>query len=302
MNVHDNTSGVRALGRGIRNALQWRLLLLWALILLLPTAIVALPLWSQLGELLDHSIYASAWAQQMSGLAATDVFVQIGRSDTALSTTSNVAMLLALLLSPLLTGMVIASGRAGRTLGFGGLLQGGIHEYGRMLRSLLWAILPLGIAFAVGAGALALADKRADEAILQSTADTWSLIAWIVFGVVFVIAHASVEAGRAQFIADPALRSAIRGWWRGFRQLLRRPLSTLGIYLAVSVIGYVLVLLLTMLRIRMDGDDLLMFTLAFLVTQLGVMVLAWMRSARLFGLAAVANGNRATASSSSWAV
>lgn len=302
MNAHDQTSAVRALGRGLRNALQWRLLLLWALILLLPTAIVALPLWSKLADLLDHSIYASEWAQQMSGLAVTDVFTQIGRSDIALSSTSNLAMVLALLLSPLLTGMVIASGRAARTLGFGSLLQGGIHEYGRMLRSLLWAVIPLGLAFAIGAGAFALADNRADEAILQSSADSGALIAWIVFGIVFVIAHASVEAGRAQFIADPGLHSAIRGWWRGFRQLLRRPLSTLGVYLVVSVIGYALVLLLGMLRIRIDGDDLLMFTLAFLLTQLGVMVLAWMRSARLFGLAAVANGRRSTAPASSWSV
>lgn len=302
MNVHSETSGMRALGRGVRHAVQWRLLLLWALILLLPTAIIALPVWSQLGGLLDHSVHASEWATQLSGLAITDVFTQIGRNNAGLSSASNLAMVLALLLSPLLTGMVIASGRAGRTLGFAGLLQGGIHEYGRMLRSLLWAIIPLGIAFAIGGGAFAIADNRADQAVLQSSADTASLIAWIVFAVVFVIAHASVEAGRAQFIADPGLRSAIRGWWRGFRQLLKRPLSTLGIYLAVSVIGYGLVLLLGMLRIRMDGDDLLMFTLAFLVTQLGVIVLAWMRSARLFGLAAVANGRRSTTTTPTWSV
>ena len=38
--------------------------------------------------------------------------------------------------------MVVASGRAGRALGFGHLLQSGLIEYGRMFRLMLWSLLP----------------------------------------------------------------------------------------------------------------------------------------------------------------
>ena len=47
------------LGAAARNALQWRLLLLWAVLLLLPTLAATLPIWQMLGASLDQSIHAA---------------------------------------------------------------------------------------------------------------------------------------------------------------------------------------------------------------------------------------------------
>ena len=50
----------------------------------------------------------------------------------------------------------------------GELLHGGFAEYGRMLRMLLWSIVPLGIAFAIGGGLSAALDTQTESAILAS--------------------------------------------------------------------------------------------------------------------------------------
>src|SRR5690242_21711925 len=79
----------------------------------------------------------------------------------------------ALLLGPFLTGMTVATGRAGRALGFGQLMQSGVIEYGRMFRLLLWSLLPYAIAIGLGAMAIGVAHKSADHAVLQAAADRY---------------------------------------------------------------------------------------------------------------------------------
>jgi hypothetical protein len=75
-------------------------------------------------------------------------------------------LVLALLIAPWLTGMVVASIRAGVNLRFGNLLQFGLREYGRMARMLVWAIIPVGIAFALFGVVSKWADKQAGLSIL----------------------------------------------------------------------------------------------------------------------------------------
>ncbi|RDS84734.1 hypothetical protein DWU98_01870 [Dyella monticola] len=282
------TANFGALLSSMRIAAQWRLLLLWLLIMLIPASLVALPLRSMLGGLLDTSVHVSEWAQHFNDMMFSDVIMTLSQHSQWLLTDMAIAQAVTLLLSPFLTGMIVGSGRAGRTLGFGALLQSGLVEYGRMFRLLLWSLIPYGIVIAVGLLGGHLADKHSEHAVLESQADRYTSIAHWVLGIVFVLAQAIVESARAAFIADTSLRSATRALGRGIKQLFRKPVRTLLFYLIVTVIGLVLVLLFGMLRIRVTAVGFFGFAVALLLSQIVVLVIGWVRTARLFALAKVA--------------
>ncbi|AGG88260.1 hypothetical protein [Rhodanobacter denitrificans] len=277
-----------AVARAPLAAMQWRLLLLWTLLLLLPTAVVSLPLWRSLSGLLDHSVQAPAWAAQFSPVMFGDTLSAL-RDDTGwLSGVAILGLLLTLLLTPFLNGMLVGGGRASRVLGFGHLLQCGIVEYGRMFRLMLWSIVPYAVMAALIGVALHMADGVGDKAVLQAQADRATHLALFVAGVLFVLAQAMVESGRAAFIADGNLRSATRAFGRGFMQLLRRPFSTLLSYVLISVIGYAAALALGVGRVHTPALGTTGLLLAVLLTQLLVLVLGWVHVARVFALAEVA--------------
>lgn len=269
-------------------AMQWRLLLSWVLALLLPTAVVSFPLWRALSGLLDHSVHVQAWAAHFSALMFGDTLAALGNSADWFRGTAMLGLLLTVLLSPFLNGMVIGSGRAGRVLGFGHLLQCGIVEYGRMFRLMLWSILPYAVMVALIGFVFRAVDGIDGRAVLESQADRASHVAIGVAVLLFVLAQAIVESGRAAFIADNGLRSATRAFGRGFMQLLRRPFSTLLCYVLISLVGYAIALALGVGRVRTPAIGTAGLVLAVLLAQLVVLVLGWVRVARLFALAEVA--------------
>ena len=273
---------------GMRAAVQWRLLLLWLLVMLIPTALVALPLWSTLAGLLDASVHSAEWAQGFNDTMFFDVATQLGDHPESLLTVVVIAQVLSLLLSPFLAGMVIGSGRAGRVLGFGALLQSGLMEYGRMFRVLLWSLIPYALVIGMHGLGTHLADKHAEQAVLEAQADRYADIAYAVLAIVFVLAQAIVESARAAFIADAGLRSATRALWRGIRQLFKQPLQTLLFYLAVTLAGLLLAAVFGLLRVRVTAVGVGGMLLALLLGQLVVLAIGWMRAARLFALAEVA--------------
>lgn len=280
-------AGLGTLLSAMGAALQWRLLLLWLLFLLLPATVVAWPLWRALGGLLDHSMHAGAWARHFDPLMFGDTIGAMAGHAGWLGGTVVLGLALTLLLSPFLDGMVIGSGRAGRVLGFGALLQNGWVEYGRMFRVLLWSLLPyLVVALVAGVGAH-VAAKRAGQTVLESQADAWAHGTRWVLLIAFVLAQAIVESTRAAFIVDTSLHSATRALGRGCMQLLRRPLATLLLYLLVSAVGLLIAAVFGMARIHTTavGGG---FLLDLLFSQLMVVALGWMRIARLFTLAGVA--------------
>ncbi|HUB88590.1 MAG TPA: hypothetical protein VMA74_02560 [Dyella sp.] len=279
---------VGALLSGMRAAVQWRLLLLWLLVMLIPTALVALPLWTTLGGLLDTSVHSAEWAQGFNDIMFSDVVMQLGDHPESLLTVVVIAQVLSLLLSPFLAGMVVGSGRAGRVLGFGALLQSGLVEYGRMFRVLLWSLVPYAIVVGVHGLGTHLADKHAEQAVLEAQADRYADIAYAVLAIAFVLAQTIVESARAAFIADAGLRSATRALWRGIRQLFKQPLQTLLFYLAVTSAGLLLAAVFGLLRIRVTAVGVGGMLLALLLGQLVVLAIGWMRTARLFVLAEVA--------------
>lgn len=283
-----STSGVRALLGSFGAAMQWRLLLLWLLMLLFPTLLIALPTTAWLQAQFGHSLHANDIAGGRNLPLLLEGLFSLGDHMAWLSGSMILATVLTLLLSPWLNGMVIASIRAGRRLGFGELLQGGLAEYGRMFRTLLWSVLPLGIALGIGAGLMGIAGKKADTAIMASDVEGIGRIMFWTAIALFVLIHATVEAGRGWFGADSTLRSAIRAWWRGCKLLLRRPIAVLAVYLGTVIAGYGLAALLGMLRLQFNGASAGGFVVAVLLTQLVIAALVWARIARLYGMARLA--------------
>ncbi|KFN44865.1 hypothetical protein [Arenimonas oryziterrae] len=273
--------------RAYASALQWRLLLLWLAGLLLPTAILTLPISGMLSRHMDNSVHSLALAQRLDVNAFADMLGVLRAISPVLGNASLLATIVALLLSPLLTGMAITAVRAGRAPGFGDLLRGGVSEYGRLFRLLLVGILPMIVAFVIATAAYGYLGERDLEAIVPADVKTlgWLALAATLFA--FLIAHASVEAARAQFAADGQLRSAFRAWGRGLKQLLRRPFATLGQYLLVTAIGLAIAGALAVWRINIPHANSLGLAGAFALAQLIVLSTAWMRTARLYALTEV---------------
>ncbi|WP_215406146.1 hypothetical protein [Janthinobacterium sp. JC611] len=277
-------SGLTLTTRASRAALQWRLLLLWAGLPLIPTILAVIPLWRTLSAGLDQAVHAAALAHQLDLMTVADLVANAGRNGAAVSQAAVIGIVLALLLSPLLSGLVVTAARAPAPLGFAPLLTGAFSEYGRMLRMLLWSIVPLGLALAIGAGALKLADKHAAKAILEADADLARHLALLLAGLLFLLACATLDAGRAALAVDRRRTSAVKAWWRGLDMLRRRPLACLAIYLVITLPGLALYALLGVARLNLAAPGPLAIVAGLLVTQLAALVLAWMRSARLFAL------------------
>jgi hypothetical protein len=280
------------IGRALRAAgaaLQWRLLLWWALLLLLPALAAALPVWQMLSASLDRSVYAGQLAARLDMIAIGDLVGSIAeRWGPALGAGGLVALVLTLLLSPLLSGMTIAAARAPARLGMSALLAGGAQEYGRMLRMLVWAAIPLGIAGALAGAAFHAAGNTAATAVLESDAVHASRVATLVAALLLLLVHATIDAGRALLGSERRRTSAVLAWWGGVKLLLRRPLALLGSYLVITALGLAIAALLALARLQVPALGAGGTVAAFLLTQLTVLALGWMRSARLFALIALA--------------
>lgn len=284
MILSQNPLRASTLRRASAVALQWRLLLLWTGALLVPAAMLALPFWQTLSAQLDYSVHAAQWAQQLDAIAIVDLVSKLADNSQAFTQAGITALALTLLLSPLLTGAIIATARADRVLGFGRLIQGGVQEYARMLRMLLWALVPLGLVLAAGGGGMALVKKYAATAILESDVDLARQLVRVLMAVLLVLAHVTVDAGRAQLAVYSKRPSVIKAWWRGCQLLKARPLSLLGHYLAISIVGLSLAAALTALRIVLPQLGAVWFTLGLVLAQLAIAAIAWMRVARLLAL------------------
>jgi hypothetical protein len=270
--------------RAARAAVQWRLLGLWTVVLLIPTALAALPMWSLLSASLDHSVHAAELAANLDLSTITDLVVAHDRHATGFGTGWNLALLATALLSPLLAGMTIHASRAPETPRLRALVSGGVDEYLRMLRMLVWAVVPLGVTAALAAIAFGAAHGWSEKSVLESSASHARIFAFCVTALLFVIADASLDAGRAVLAGDRRRRSAVKAWWHGVKLVMRSPLAALGTYLGITVAGLVLAALFAIARLNVPALGVGGFVGAFVLTQLAVCALAWMKSARLFAM------------------
>jgi hypothetical protein len=280
--------GPHAVLQAARASLQWRLLLWWAVLLLLPTVVAALPVWELLSASLDHSVYAARLAERLDMIAYADIMhAARERYAPALGAGSLVALVLTLLLSPLLAGMALAAARAPQPLASGALLAAGAQFYPRMARMLAWSVIPLGVAGLLGSVVHGLAGKAAETALLETDAERASHLATLATVVLLLLAHATIDIGRAMLAADRRRTSAIGAWWRGCGQLARRPLALLGTYLGITAAGLVVAALLAFARVHVPALGTVGTAGAVVLAQLVVLVLGWMRMARLFALTAL---------------
>jgi hypothetical protein len=148
-------------------------------------------------------------------------------------------------------------------------------------------VIPLVIVGIVAGIAFKVAGKTAETAVLESDADRASHLALLATAVVFVLVHATIDAGRALLANERRRRSAIVAWWGGVRLMLRRPLTLLGVYVVVTGVGLGLAALLALARLHVPALGTGGTVGAVLLTQLVVLVLGWMRSARLFAMMAL---------------
>lgn len=278
-----------AVPRALAGALQWRLLLVWIATTLLCAVLAALPTWNWLSGLLNYSLQAQDIATGKAPALLVEALMAREAPMAILTGSIWANAILMLLLSPLLAGATVAAARSRAPLGFGDLLRGGIGEYGPMLRMLLWSAIPLGVAAMVLGGAMGANEKMHEHAILASDIERGRTIALAVGGLLLVLAHAGVEAGRGWLAADARLRSALTAWWRGMKLLCRRPLAVLSAYLVPTVCSLVLALVFVAVRQRIGAAGIGGFLLAMLLGCGIAGALAWGKAARLFAFRALAD-------------
>jgi hypothetical protein len=278
--------------RAARAALQWRLMLMWVLGMLLPSAILGLTMWNMLSSHLDYSVRAAQIARQLDMTVLTDLMVIHGKNSMAFNSAAALALIVTLLLSPLLTGMAATAARAPQAPGFRALIGGALAEYPRMFRMMLWSVVPLGGAVLLGGAAMDAASEHAAGAILEADAMLWTYVAMALAAVLLALAQATLDAGRAALVIERRRTSAVKAWWSGFKLINRRPLVSFGVYLAISAVGLALAGAVIVGRINVAGVSTLGFIAALLLVQLGVAIIGWMRSARLFAMVDLARSVR----------
>lgn len=296
MSTHDTDVSPAAASRagvldwaraGARQALQWRLLLLWLLALALPLLLASLPMGLALDAALGRSLLGAGLAERLDPPLLIELMSGPGLRGVA-PVAGLPALVVLLLLLPWLSGLVIAAARRpGERLRFGALLQGGLAEYGRMARLWVWALLLLGLAGAAGAGLMHLASQAALKQVLEADADLLRHAALAGSALLVLLVHATLDAARAQFVVEPRRRSAVRAWWAAARGLLRRP-RRLAVYLLVTLVGLATATLLGRVRLEVPAVGPAGLVLALVLGQALVLALSWMRCARLMALVAAA--------------
>lgn len=271
----------------MQKALQWRLLVAWLVAMFLPTLVVWLPLSALLASVLDYSPRAHELARHFDALMFEDLGMAFAHGGIAVGGAATLAGIVTMLLAPLYAGMVAtvarSEGDGAAPLGFVALVAGGLGWYWRMFRVALVALVPYGVVGMIAGVAFKAAAHRAEMATSEAQASHAQLLATIVVVVVGVVAHATVEAARAQLVAEPSLRSAWRAWWRACRRL-RRPLPLLARYLAPTAIALAVASVLLLIRVRIAGYNFALFIVGFVFTQAAVAAIGWGRAARLLAL------------------
>ncbi len=274
------------LRRSFGQALQWRFLALWLLLVALPAAAALAPLSRLLRDRLDHSPRAQQLVAALDSHAVADLVKHLSDSGAgaALETGAWMAGLLAVLCMPLGAGAALTLARADEPVRFRALLAGAGEHYGRMLRMLVVALLPVGIAAACAAGLSRVALKSGERAILESQAMRHVGLAALGGFLLLFLARLTLDAGRAHFAAEPHRRSAFLAWWSGVRLFARRPWRVLLLGSVTLAAGAALAALFLLLRLRVHQTGPVALLLAFLLAELAAASVGWDRAARLIGL------------------
>lgn len=275
---------------GFRRGSRWRVLALFAGLALLPSAVAVLPLWAQLAPRLDAYPGAAVLEQGLQAPLVLDLLrgLSEGGGNGAIGLGLAGGLVLALLVGPWSAGAALAEARAAEPMRLRGLLASAGDLWGRMVRTLLVAALPLGVAVGIASG-LSFAATEAGKKALTEASDVaghrWALLAGALL---FFLAHLTVDAGRAHLAARPERRSAFLAWSAGAWMVLRRPVQTVVIGAVGTGLALLVAFALLALRGRLPLWPVWSPVFGFLLATLATGALAWGRSIRLTALAELA--------------
>jgi len=269
--------------RSLRNALQWRLLFLWWASLLLPGFVAAHPVGHYLSSQLDHSTRAKDVVAWMDASTAVDLLRHLGDAGAGEALVMGLlgAVVALLFLAPFMAGAMVAAARSDEPLPLHRLLAGAGEMYGRMFRTTLCGLIPVGIGAALASAALKAAQSLASKAIWETQAQRSFRILFVVAAIVFFL------------VAEPARQSALLALWSAVRLFWRRPLRVLAVGALGSAVGLGLAALAMVLRLRIDQAGIFSILIAWMLAQAAHLSIGWGRAARIFGIAELARADTA---------
>jgi hypothetical protein len=267
-----------------RRALQFRLLLMWLLGMAIPTVLFALPVLSFLGSELDYSPTAPSLASRVGFGALIDLLGAPALSFSLLYAALVPPLIVMLVITPWLNALSLGAAKTPRATTFRALISGANAAYWPMVRLGLFGLVPLMVALLLANIAASAVDRYDQHAVLESSVDHLLLASRLFALLVIALAQCSVEVARAVLVAHPRRRSVLRAWFTGLALLYRHPLYLFGTWLLITVPAMLLVAILMVLRTNLDQGSSIGLSFALLLAEMCVLVLAWMRCARLFSL------------------
>jgi len=282
-----------SIGVGFRRATRWRLLLIFAALTSILAALATLPVWRFLSGLLDHAPRAALLAAGLEGSWLPDLARALAENPQGQAIPAGLlsALVVALLLGPALAGAMLAEAGSERPLRFRPLLTGVGRFYGRTFRTLLVAVVPLGVA-GVGARLISTMTERSIErAVTEAAAASRLRWSFVAVGAFFFVAHLTLDAGRARLAARPERRSALVAWLSGTWLVVRRPTHAFAIGLAGALAGPVLGLAVMGIRERLPAGPRWAVVAGIVLAQVAAMAVGWGRAVRIAGLARLARAD-----------
>ena len=269
-----------ALGRGA----EWRYLGLFVVLMLIPAASAMAPIHGFLRALFDYSPRSQELVRSLDSAAFTEVVRQIGEpGGEGMGGAMFGVVLSTALVAPLLAGAALALARRSAPVNLRSLLGDAAELYPRMVRVAVASCIPLGVAAAGAGAAFHIAGDYSGRAVLESSASHASELATLASVVLFWLANATVEAGRAHFAVEPDQRSALGAWWRGVKLTVRYPRQVLGLCFVTAIVGVGVAAVVTAIRMRITQAGTGSILVALVLGQVAVAALAWEGRASWWG-------------------
>jgi len=280
---------ISAIGRAMRRALQWRLLVLSPIVLWAAAIATLIPLLGFLGGLFDHSprwreLTASLDSAALAGLAKATM----APAAAGLPAGIGASLLLAALLAPLLAGAALVVAEADARPRFRALLAGAAGHYGRMLRLQIAALLPVGLALIIATLAMGWASGVSDRMTSEAATHTSHRLALLIAAVAVFLAQLVADAGRARLAVEAHRRSALFALGAGIKLVVKRPVEALAVGLSGSLASLVVAAALLVIRQQITQSGVASMLIAFLFAQLAVATIGWGHATRLCGLVEIA--------------
>ncbi|HEX8109195.1 MAG TPA: hypothetical protein VF516_15785, partial [Kofleriaceae bacterium] len=273
------------IGRAMRRALQWRLLVLSPVVLWAAAVATLLPLLHFLGGLFDHStrwreLAASLDSAALAGLAKAMMTPAAAGLPAGIGT----SLVLTALLAPFLAGAALVATEDDVRPRFPALLSGAAGYYGRMFRLQIAALLPLAVAMVIASLAIAWSSGVSDRAMSEAATHISFRIAVGVAALAVFLAQLVADAGRARLAVEPLRRSALFALGAGIKLVVKQPLRALAVGLPATLISLAVAAVLLVVRQQIAQSSVAALVLAFVFAQLAVASIAWGHAARLCGL------------------